>query len=344
MKKLLISMGGMALLVATVSIKAQAPPQVSPATAQADQATAPAAPTPQVHPADVNPFPPVNLKNFTAASPTREEVDSFLKAIWGYDENRIWSVAAILKTPAPGVAKVVVFVADKTQPSKGRQTAFFITPDGKHAIADNVIDFGAKPFAESRKVLQDRATGPASGAAGKELLLVEFADLQDPRSKQAQDTMTSLANDFPQARIVFESLPITEGHPFALRAAQEGACVRKAKGDAAFFLYAQAVFNHQAGLTVATAAETLDAAAKAAGTDPKAMAACVETTAAKDEVQASLALANDLSVDQTPTLFVNGHPLPLSGISYDVLRKIVAFQANQDGIEVHLQPTLSTLK
>ncbi len=75
-----------------VSMSAQATPQLSPATEQADRAAAPQAPKP----VDVNPFPAVNPKNFTAASPTREEVDSFLKALWGYDEERIWSVAAIL--------------------------------------------------------------------------------------------------------------------------------------------------------------------------------------------------------------------------------------------------------
>ena len=69
-----------------------------------------------------DPFPAVNPKNFTAASPTTAEVNAFLKQAWGYDENRIWSVAAILKTPAPGVARVVVFVADKTQPDKGTRT------------------------------------------------------------------------------------------------------------------------------------------------------------------------------------------------------------------------------
>jgi protein-disulfide isomerase len=320
---------------------AQAAPQLSPATAQADQAQTPQAPKP----IDVNPFPPVDPRNFTAASPTREEVDSFLKAIWGYDEGRIWSVAAILKTPAPGVAKVVVYVADKGESGKGRQTVFFITPDGKHAIADAVINFGAKPFAEARQTLQARADGPARGAAGKDLLLVEFVDLQDPRSRQAQETMTNLASDFPQARIVVEQLPATSVHPFAMRAALYGACVRTAKGDAAFFNYEQAVFDKQAGLTIADAEKTLTAAAVSAGADEKAVAACVDLPATKAQVQAGIQLAADVDVDSIPTLSVNGHMLPLSAnLPYDTLRKIVAFQATQDGIPVHLQPLLTNLK
>jgi len=318
---------------------AQSAPQVSPAMQQAE----PQAPAPKVAP-PVNPFPPVNLKNFTADSPTTAEVDAFLKAIWGYDENRIWSVAAILKTKAPGVAKVVVFVADKTQPKKGTQTAFFITPDGKHAIADNVIDFGPKPFALDRAILQDRADGPAEGAAGKDLLLVEFADLQDPRSKQAQETMNKLATDFPQARIVVENLAVNEGHPLAMRAAAEGACVAKQKGNAAFFLYEQAVFDKQDILKPDSADSVLGAAVTTAGGDPKTVAACAATPAGKAAVVAADTLAADIGAEQTPVIAVNGHLLPVDQVKYETLKKIIAYQAGQDGVVVHIQPTLTNIQ
>ncbi len=36
--------------------------------------------------APVDPFPPVNLKNFTAPSPTTAEVNAFLKQAWGFDD------------------------------------------------------------------------------------------------------------------------------------------------------------------------------------------------------------------------------------------------------------------
>ena len=332
---------GLALLTTAASNIAQtpAPPQLSPATQEANQAATPQAPA-----AHANPFPAVNPKNFTATSPTSDDVNSFLKSIWGYDENRVWSVAAILATPAPGVSKVVVFVADKTQPGKGTQTIFFTTPDGKHAIADNVIDFGPKPFAESRKTLQERANGPARGAKSNDLLLVEFADLQCPHCKEVQAIMDNIVQDFPQARVVFESYPITGLHPYAFRAAAEGECVRKAKGDAAFFTYAQAVFDTQEGLTAERADATLSAAVTKAGGDPAAAVVCAETPAIKDDVNASEKLGTDVGVDQTPMLSVNGHLLPISSIPYETLKKILAYQAGQDGIVVHVQPTLSTLK
>jgi protein-disulfide isomerase len=306
-------------------------------------AAAPSAPSPQAS-AGKSSFPPVDPKNFTATSPTADDVNSFLKAIWGYDTNRIWSVAAVQKTAAPGVAKVIVFVADAAQPDKGSQTVFFVTPDGKHAIAGDVVDFGATPFAENRALLEAKATGPSRGAKTNTLELVEFADMQCPHCKDAQTTMEQLATDFPQAKIVFENFPLTEIHPYALEAAAEGNCVRKAKGDAAFFTYASAVFETQGALTADSYATTLSSAAERAGADPVAMKTCAATQAAKDEALASRKLGEDIGVNQTPMLAVNGHLLPMSEMPYETLKKVVAYQAAQDGVAVHLQPTLSTLK
>jgi protein-disulfide isomerase len=190
-----------------------------------------------------DPFPPANPKYFTADSPTVDTVNAFLKSLWGYDSSRIWRVEAIQKTVAPNTSKVVVFVSDKTPGAKVQPTAFFVTPDGKHAIAgDSVIPFGATPFADLRKTLQDRADGASRGATGKDLMLVEFADLQCPHCKDAQGTMDQLVKDFPNARVVYQSYPLVELHPYAFKAAAYGYCVQKQKNDA-FFVYSAAVFD-----------------------------------------------------------------------------------------------------
>ena len=62
--------------------------------APGQSAAEPSAPAPTAAPA----FPKPNPADFTAASPTKETVDAFLKANWGFDENRVWQVQAIIKT------------------------------------------------------------------------------------------------------------------------------------------------------------------------------------------------------------------------------------------------------
>lgn len=343
MKKIVLGVAALMCMQAATALWAQgttAGVQASAATQQAQQAAAAVqAPKPKE-----NPFPAVDPRNFTTDTPTREEVDSFLKTLWGFDANRVWQVAAIQKTTAPGVARVVVFVDDIGANSRAHETVFYTTPDGKHAIADGVIDFGAKPFEATRATLQQQADGPAKGAAGKDLLFVEFVDLQDPRTKTAQDTMNSLQQDFPQARIVVQPRPMETVHPFAMRAALYGECVREQKGDAGYFQYQQAVLDKQAGLTIAGAETTLLTAAASTGADAKLLATCVDSTKAKDAVEASEKLADSVGATSAPLLMVNGHPFSPTNIPYQSLRKMVAYQANLDGLSIHLQPLLTDLK
>jgi protein-disulfide isomerase len=69
-----------------------------------------------------------------------------------------------------------------------------------------------------------------------------------------------------------------------------------------------------------------------AGLNPATVDACAATQATKDQVEASIKLAQDAGVDQTPMLAVNGHMLPLSGVPYETLKKIIAYQAVSDGV------------
>ena len=90
-------------------------------------------------------------------------------------------------------------------------------------------------------------------------------------------------------------------------------------------------FDAQAALTPETGDETLKSAVTKAGLDPAAIDACAATQAIKDQVSASIKLAEDIGVEQTPMLAVNGHLLPLSGIPYETLKNIIAYQASLDG-------------
>lgn len=292
----------------------------------------PSAPTPQVNPGTAAgpQFPAVDEANFTAASPTREAVNAFLKTTWGYDENRVWEVYAIQKTVADGISKVQVWVAEKPNPQVGNFT-FFVTADGKHLIAqDQILDFGARPYDNVYRVLQQRANGPSLGSAGKEFELVEFADFQCPHCKEAEPVVQQLLKDFPQAHYVFESFPLVSIHPEAFTAAAYGACVFQQGGSDAFFKYADSTFAGQAALAGQGAETALHNSVIAAGLDPDKVSACASSAAGKSSVETSMKLGNDLNVDQTPWLFVNGRGLPMLEVPYDQLKKIIAWQFGLD--------------
>ena len=297
------------------------------------------APTLQLHGIDgqgaASPFPAVNPKNFTANSPTADQVNQFLTQLWGYDPNRIWRVMSIETTAATGVSHVSVLLADRGPNAKAQPTAFYVMPDGKHAIAGNsLMDFGPKPFEGVRQRLMTEADGPAKGSANKALELVEFADMQCPHCKEAQTSMDQLAKDFPNAHIVFENFPLASIHPFATRAALDGVCVAKAKPEA-FWTFLLAVYDTQGGLTAEDGEATLTAAVTKAGLDPAAVSQCAGTPEAQQRVLASVRLGESIGIDQTPTLVVNGRLVPVSpaAVSYDTLKRLVSFEAAQAGVK-----------
>ncbi len=315
-----------------------APPQAPQAPPQAPVPSSPAA-----EPAAPAAFPPVDPANFTATTPTKETVEAFLHAYWGYDSSRVWQIQAILPTPAPGVSHVLILVRAPGAPGQKEQTSqlsFFTMPDGKFLIADAILPFGAKPFQSFREMLESGAKGPSRGGASKALEFVEFSDFECPHCKDAQPVVAKLLADYPSAHFVFQDFPLVHIHTEALKASTHGYCVAKAGGNEAFFKFSDALFDAQAGLVPATSDQALKDAETKAGQDPAKIATCAATPEAKDAINASLALGEKVGVNSTPTLFVNGRGLPIVGIPYDMLQRIIEFQAQLDGVP--LTPAVKT--
>ena len=302
----------------------------------AAQQDVPAAPpqepsAPQSNAAPV--FPKPDPANFTATSPTKETVNAFFSANWGFDDSRIWQVEAIFKTKIEGISKVIVYVGDKSGKSKPQAMPFFVLPDGKHMIiGDQLINFGAQPFAGPREEAKLRADGPFRGAESKDFEIVEFADFQCPHCKLAQDTMDKLVKDYPKARIVFQNYPLAKIHASAYTAATYGVCVAKLGGNKAFFTYAAAVYEGQEGLSTPDGTTlTLNSSVSKAGLDPAKVEACSKLPATKATVDASVKLAEDLEISETPTLLINGRAVPATA-PYEVLKQIIDYQAKLDGV------------
>ena len=294
--------------------------------------TTPAQPIPA---AATNPaFPKPDAEHFTAATPTIDTINAFTHAMKGFNDDLIWQVEAVQKTTVDGLSRVVVVFASKASQEKPQPAVFFVLPDGKHIVASGqILPFGVNPFAEARALLQQKANGPYRGAAAKDLELVEFADFQCPHCKAAQPNMEKLAVDYPNARIVFMNDPIASIHPQATRAAAFGVCVARLAGSSAFFNYAASVFDGQEGLDTADGATlTINSSLVKAQVDQAKAAACADAAETKAALDASIALAKDLGINQVPTLLINGRPIGANA-PYEMLKKVIDFQIQLDGIK-----------
>lgn len=272
------------------------------------------------------PAPAAKTSTGTTASgePNEETVNAFLQRMYGFDPSIKWKILGIKPTAAPGISEVIYVAGADPRP-----TQLYITPDGKNAIAGQMIPFGTDPFAADRAMLAKSTTGIVKGAADAKTSLVVFSDLECPHCKVAEPTIEKLQQDVPGVKLVYQEFPLVQIHPWSMLAAKYSDCIAQTNADKAFS-FNDGVFAQQEQITPENAAEKLNAAAQAQGLDSAKVAACAADPATEKRVQQSIDFGRSLQVDSTPTLFINGRRLAgFNEIPYETLKQLVEFEAKQ---------------
>jgi protein-disulfide isomerase len=275
--------------------------------------------------------PPVKPKSSTQTAaqssanlPSEDVVNGFLQQTFGYDPQLTWKIVSIKPSEAEGLAEVNVLMSGPQ--GQGTQR-FFVSGDGKHAVVGDIIPFGKHPFEQTRLQLEKKVTGPSRGPASAPVTVVEFSDLQCPHCKEANPTVERLVNEDPDVRFVFQNFPLPS-HNWAQKAAEYADCVGRASNDA-IWKFIDGVYAAQNDVTADNADEKLTDLADKAGVKGSDIAACAAQPETESRVQASVDLGKSLNVDSTPTIFINGRPVGVSGNNYDVLKQLVDFAAKQ---------------
>jgi len=269
---------------------------------------------------------PANQTGTPATSnlPSEDVVNGFLQQTFGYDPQLTWKIVSIKPSEAEGLAEVNVLMSGPQ--GQGTQR-FFVSGDGKHAVVGDIIPFGKHPFEQTRLQLEKKVTGPSRGPASAPVMIVEFSDLQCPHCKEANPTVERLVSEDPNVRFVFQNFPLPS-HNWAQKAAAYADCVGRASNDA-FWKFIDAVYEAQNDITADNADQKLTDLADKEGVKGSDIAACAAQPETESRVQASVDLGKSLNVDSTPTIFINGRPVGVSGNNYDVLKQLVDFAAKQ---------------
>jgi protein-disulfide isomerase len=256
--------------------------------------------------------------------PTEDEVNAFLHAQVGFDPQTNWKILSIKPSKATGLAEVNVEISG---PQGKAAQQFFVSADDKHAVFGEVVPFGKHPFEETRLELAKKATGPARGPANAAVTLVEFSDLQCPHCKEASPTIERLLSENPNVHFVFQNFPLPM-HNWAEKGAAYADCVGRASPDA-FWKFIAGVYAAQADITAENADQKLTDLADQSGVKGPDIAACSTQPETESRVESSIALGKSVEVNSTPTLFINGRPVGVSGNDYDVLKQLVDFAAKE---------------
>jgi protein-disulfide isomerase len=261
----------------------------------------------------------------TAELPSEATVESFLHQQFGYQSDMTWKISSIRPSQIEGLAEVTVVLAN---PQGQQLSHFYVSRDGQHALAGDIIPFGAKPFDPAKNALEKGINGPTRGPKDAPVTIVEFGDLQCPACKAAQPTIEALVAAEPQARFVFQNFPL-EMHNWAAKGAAYADCVGRASNDA-FWKFISKTYETQAEITAENADEKLTALADAAGVKGSEIAACATQPETKARIDASIALGKNVDVSGTPTLFINGRKIgQFDARLSEVYKSLVDFAAKE---------------
>jgi protein-disulfide isomerase len=212
------------------------------------------------------------------------------------------------KSDVPGFDAISVTFASDEHTSK--PITFLLSDDGKTLAQFSKFDISHDP----KELVSGEGRPARGGPSSAPVLIVGFDDLECPfcarMHAQLFPALTDRYKD--QVRIVYKDFPLGQ-HPWAMRAAVDVDCMA-AQSDKGYWNLVDYIHAHAAEMggtdrNVAKASETLDALTKAEGkrqkVDEGALNACI---AKQDEtaIRASMKLGEQLGVDSTPALFING--------------------------------------
>src|SRR4051812_47572547 len=265
----------------------------------------------------------------TGNTPSEQTVSSFLHHTFGYEPDLKYKVAEIKPAADPSMTEITVVM---NTPEGQQMLKLVVSPNQKYVLSGEVVPFGADPYAPARQTLSQKANGPTRGPADAAVTIVEFGDLQCPACKRAQPTIEKLLSEVPNAKLIFQQLPLTQLHKWAMSAAKYGLCVAKQNNDA-YWKFVDTVYQHQdemQQLPEFQATPRLKQYAGEVGADANAAEQCTNDPAIAAQIEASAKLAQDLEVTGTPTLFVGGRRIAnVGGIQYETLKAITEFQAQK---------------
>ena len=222
-----------------------------------------------------------------------------------------------------GYNNVTVTISAEGQVSK--PINFLISTDGKTLAQLSKYDISADP----RDFLSAEGRPARGGPPTAPVLIVGFDDLECPFcAKLHAEIFPALTNRYgDKVRIVYKDFPLTEIHPWAMRAAVDVNCLA-AQSPAGYWHAVDSIHAHASEIgtqltpapaplvdapkedkTVERANQQLDKLVREEGKNQHVDAAKLDACLAKQDttaIEASRKVASDLQIESTPTLFING--------------------------------------
>ncbi len=202
----------------------------------------------------------------------------------------------------------------------------FVSPDFR-LLTDKLLDTRPDPRKaeeEQRKTEESltRSSSPLRGAAEAPVTLALFSDFQCPYCARMASVVDGLTkSEGSRLRIVYHYFPLTSIHPWANQAAEAAACAQR-ESNSTFWGLHDFLFARQRRLTPKNLKEHItDWERTMPSLNRQRFERCVSESLASGQIEQDVALGQELGVQGTPTVFINGELVDAS--SQDELRVLI---------------------
>ncbi len=258
-----------------------------------------------------------------AASPTQKQIEAYLRHVYAFGPDVLLMVGSPKATPVEGLLETTVNLTI----GENKQTVkFYVSKDGKYLFRGELSDMTKDPLAESRAQIQMK-DAPSLGDAKAPVTLVEYSDFECPVCRSLHDVLRGMLPNYAgKVRLVFKDFPIEQLHPWARTAAIAGRCAYQQDPKAFWKMY-DLIYDNQEIISAANAwTKMLDYAGQS-GLDADTFKTCMASPEAGAAVDASRANGQQLDVNSTPTVFVNGRRMV--GADTHLLEQYINYELRQ---------------
>ncbi len=230
--------------------------------------------------------------------------ETFVRELFAWGPDFKVKTGPLALSPSASFYTVPIEVTTNGQTDKG---TVFVSKDGKTFFRGDMFDMAANPFADNLSKLRTEGN-PSVGPANARVTVVIFSDFQCPHCRLLDGILATLIPQYPQVRFVYKDYPLTQIHPWAESAAIGARCAF-IQSPKAYAPVQEQIFAEQDLLSTENIWEKLTSYAAQAGLDPDTFKACMSSPEAKAAVDARHQEGDSVGITQTPTVFVNGHPI-----------------------------------
>ncbi len=258
-----------------------------------------------------------------AQTPIQKNIEAYLRHLYAFGPDVLLVVGVPKETAVDGLLETTINLTIE----ENKQTVkFYVSKDGKFLFRGEMSDMTKDPLAESRSQIQMN-DAPSLGDPKAAVTLVEYSDFECPVCRNLHDALRGILPKYPgKVRVIFKDFPIEQLHPWARTAAIAGRCAYQQK-PAAFWKMYDYIYDNQDIISAANAWTKMQDYAAQSGLDADAFKACMASPEAGAAVNASRANGQQLDVNSTPTVFVNGRRMV--GADAHLLEQYITYELNQ---------------